>query len=275
MYSKNTVCLNGEFIPVENAAISIQDQGVLYGAGLFETIKVEKGFPVRGSLHVSRLFSSADALNIAITFNRDEIEQMLEKTARMNGLDKGALRLTLTAGSSKVMPSIFITTRELPYSEQSLEKGIKAGFSEIRKNKDSMLSRHKTLNYYENVIAKGYARKKGWNEALFLNQEGNITEGCTSNIFLVRNNKIITPGIDSGLLPGIIRGLIINSLSNSNSSVEERSVSPEELLSAHEIFATNSLIGIMPIVSIGNIVIGNGIPGPITRELNNSNILSK
>ncbi len=272
MHSDNIICLNGEFIPAKKASISVLDQGILYGAGLFETIKVEKGNPVRGFLHMNRLFFSGQALNIDIPFNRDEIEEMLGATAQKNNIGLGALRLTLTAGSGQVQPAIFIAPRELPYSEASFAKGIKAGVSKIRKNKDSILIKHKTINYFENFIARNHALKHGWNEALFLNQEGNITEGSTSNIFIIRKDSLITPGIDSGLLPGIIRGLIISNLSKSNNSVEVRNISYEELVSAQEVFATNSLMGIMPIVSIDNILIGNGIPGQITRELKMANI---
>ncbi len=275
MHLGNIICLNGEFLPAKKDSISVLDQGVLYGSGLFETIKVEKGKPVRVALHINRLFSSGLALDIDISFNRDEIKQMLEASARKNNIDSGALRLTITAGGSQIKPAIFISPRELIYSEDSFEKGIKTGISKIRKNKDSILIKHKTTNYFENIIAKSHAFKQGWNEAFFLNQEGNITEGSTCNIFMVRKNRLITPDIDSGLLPGIIRELIINSLSNTNNSVEERNVSYDELISAQEVFATNSLMGIMPVVSIDNILIGNGTPGQITREINKANILSR
>ncbi len=177
------VCINGEFFPAPEAKIPVFDQGVLYGAGLFETIKVSGGNPVRSDLHISRLESSAEALGLELPFKKEDILQMLKSTAENNNMPEGALRLTLTRGSAGFKPVMFITARELPYSKEAFIEGIKVGFSFVKRNKDSLLIRHKTLNYFENILAKQHASQNGWDEAIMLNNEGFVTEGSASNIF--------------------------------------------------------------------------------------------
>lgn len=271
---KNLVCLNGEFFSASEAKISIFDQGVLYGAGLFETIKVSGGNPVRADLHISRLVSSAEALYLELPYKRDNIIQMLDSTAEINNMTEGALRLTITRGGFYSKPMLFITSRDLPYSERAFIEGIKAGFSSVKINKESLLIRHKTLNYFENIIARQQAVENGWDEAILLNTEGYITEGSVSNIFLIKNGRVITPGSDCGLLPGIIRGLTIKHCLSIGKLPEERKVTTDELLTADEVFITNSLIGVLPVVSVNNTLIGDGKPGRVTLKMMSADIFN-
>lgn len=259
----SVACLNGKYLPARNAVVPAGDEAVLYGMGLFETIRVAGGRPRLTERHLCRLLSSAGELGLEVPFGAGEISEMIFRTAAENAMDTGALRLTLTAGGAAFRPSVFIQARTSPYGGDQYRNGILTGISAIRRNEKSPLVKHKTLNYFENILARREARSAGWDEAIFLNTSGNLAEGAVSNIFLVDRGKVVTPGPESGLLPGITRRRVIEALASMGIPVEERTVGPGELLKAGECFITNSLMGVMPVVRIGSTEIGNGRPGEI------------
>lgn len=261
------VCLNGMYMQGSEATISVSDEGVLYGMGIFETIRIIKSSPKVLDRHLSRLFASAEKLGLGIPWKYEEIANMVARTAAVNGMVEGGLRLTLTAGGIVSGPSIFIQIRKVLYREEQYCNGISAGFASIRRNETSTLVNHKTINYYENILARRKATVVGWGEVLFLNTSGNLAEGSVSNIFLVNGGKIITPGEQCGILPGITRQRVINICKAMQLPLEVRSVQPSELTCASECFVTNSLMGVMPLVLIGDMTVGNGLPGEITRMI--------
>ncbi|MHB8917654.1 MAG: aminotransferase class IV [Desulfocucumaceae bacterium] len=261
------VCLNGVFLPPGEASVPVTDRGVLYGMGIFETIRVSGGSPRMTERHLSRLYTSAGELGFEIPFGRDQIARMIDRTATENGLREGGLRLTVTAGGDTAAPNVFITARNSPYTGDQYRSGIRAGFSSIRRNENSPLVKHKTLNYFENIMAKREAAAEGWGEALLLNIPGNLSEGSVSNVFLVNRGKVVTPHLQSGILPGVMRRRVIEACALLKLPLEERTVSPGELFLAGECFVTNSLMGVMPVTSVGASVVGNGSPGIITRAL--------
>ena len=260
----DVVCLNGEYLPASEAQVSILDQGILYGAGLFETIKVLRGAPIRTDLHLTRLASSAKDLGLQLLTDDSSIHQMLMGMVSKNNMREGALRLTLTLGGMQSKPIIFIIARKLPYIPSDYDNGIKIGCSRIRRNKASLLVKHKTINYFENIIAKREALEHGWDEAVMLNSEGAVAEGSMSNIFFVSGDRVITPDVGSGLLPGIMRGLVINHCKDFCIPIEERTVMPGEINNCREIFITNALIGVLPVTRFESRLIADGKPGEIT-----------
>ncbi|MFZ5634918.1 MAG: aminotransferase class IV [Bacillota bacterium] len=267
MEAGGVICLNGEFVPAGEAVISAVDQGVLYGVGLFETIRVAGGRPRLLDRHLSRLFASAGELGLEVPFGQEELAGMASRTAEENGMAGGGLRLTLTAGGAFSRPAVFITARKSPYREDQYRTGIRAGFSTIKRNNRSPLVRHKTLNYFENIMARREAVAAGWDEAIFLNTSGDLAEGSVSNIFLVDRGKVITPHLQSGLLPGITRRRVLELCTSMQVPVKERRVDPAELARAEECFITNALVGVMPLTRVGDIIIGSGAPGEVTRMI--------
>ncbi|MFZ5646446.1 MAG: aminotransferase class IV [Bacillota bacterium] len=261
------VCINGEYVRAEDAAVPVSDQGVLFGAGIFETIRVEGGRPLVLDLHLIRLSKSAGELGLKIPFGNQEMEDMIRRTAQMNGMERGGLRLTLTGGGALTGPLVFIQARPLPYGEEQYIKGFAAGFSAIRRNEGSPLVRHKTLNYFENIIARREAGASGWDEALFLNNSGELAEGSVSNIFIVIRGRVITPDVKCGLLPGVTRRRVIGACNRLGIEVEERAVHPDELAGAEEAFLTNALMLAMPLTRIADMPVGTGTPGNITRAV--------
>ncbi len=279
------ICLNGDFLPAEKAFVSALDQGFLYGFGLFETIFVKGGRPVFLERHLERLFRSAHTLEIPCFFSAAGLARMIEETIRKNKVKNGSLRLTLSAGvgaqamaghfpgaqgekSAAVQATLVIFARRgLPYTPDQYRRGLRAGFVSARKNERSPLVGLKTLNYLENLLAKKEARARGWDEALFLNTAGNLAEGSVSNIFLVREDRVITPALDQGLLPGITRQAVLEKCAALGIEAEERVVSPQEIWQARECFLTNALMGVMPLVEVDGRMIGDGRPGAVTQKL--------
>lgn len=270
MKTKGIVCLNGRYLPAAEAAIPAGDRGVLYGMGIFETIRVAGGVPRFLDRHLSRLFRSAGDLGLEVPFGESEISLMARGTASENRMGEGALRLTLTAGGEGVRPGLFVTARENSYTPDQYRDGIRAGFSSVRKNELSPLARHKTLNYFENIIARREAGAAGWGEAFFLNTSGYLAEGAVSNIFLVAGGTVVTPDPASGLLPGITRERVIEACLREGIKVEERAVLPAELHRAGECFITNSLMGVLPVIRVGDTLVGSGGPGAVTRLIASS-----
>lgn len=268
----NIVCVNGNFLDSDQPAINPLDQGLLYGFGLFETILVKEGCPSLVQHHFNRLFSCAEKIGLTIPFLISELLWLVEQTIKKNNINTGSIRLTLTAGDDKsatsTAPTLIIFGRQpLAYTHDHYKHGLTAGFADTRRNEYSPLVRLKTINYLENLLAKRYAQTRGWDEALFFNTSGNLAEGSTSNIFLVKNGMVITPNLEQGLLPGIIRRIIIEECIALGIPAEERIISEKEVWEADECFLTNSLMGVMPLVKINGNKIGNGRPGMISRTM--------
>lgn len=267
MATGTIVCLNDRYIPAGEAVVPAADQGLLYGMGIFETVRVSGELPRLVGLHLSRLLKSAGELGLEVPYSPGAIEEMLYRTAQKNSIKEGGLRLTLTAGGVGCGPSLLVQPRELTYSEEMYRCGIRAGIAPFRRNERSPLVRHKTLNYYENILARRLAASSGWGEALFLNCSGNLAEGSVSNVFLVKDGRVITPEAQSGLLPGITRRRVMDVCAGAGIPLEERAVDPEELYLASECFITNSLMGVMPVTALGVNAVGSGQPGELTRRI--------
>ena len=149
--------------------------------------------------------------------------------------------------------NIVITERENPYTSDDYNRGMTLRISEVRRNSTSKMTKIKWNGYIENIIEKKEAIKNGYNDALFLNEKGFVTETSCANIFLIKNGVLLTPKIEDGLLGGIIREWIIN-----NFNVIEKSITLDELYDSDEVFITNSLIGVMKVTGINDRVFEQG-----------------
>ena len=264
MEKKLVVCINGNFLPASEAVIPALDGGNLYGQGLFETVLIKNGRPVFIERHWDRLTNSSRALSITLPFSVEELDTMLRETVKRNGLTSGVARITLTMGVEGGHSNLIIHNRPLPYTREHYVNGFKSGFVSMRRNERSPLVGHKTTSYFENMLARREARKRGLDEGLFLNTRGELAEGAVSNIFLVKDQKIITPDRESGLLPGVMRGAVLEVCRQLGIPAQERKVLPEELKYCDEAFITNSLLGVMPVVSVDEHAIGRAATGELT-----------
>lgn len=268
------VFLNGSLLPRSQARISPFDHGFLYGFGLFETVRAYSGFPFRLDRHIARLLRGAAIIGLSPNLTAGQLQEACHHVLRGNSLQDARLRITMSAGEGEATPqptasapTTFITASQYIPDQALHMGGARAVFSALRRNNRSLPARLKTTNYLDNLMARREAEAKGAHEALFLNEQGRLCEGSTSNIFLVSGETLITPSLHSGILPGVTREAVIEIARAENLEVVEREVSPEELAAADEVFLTNSLIEIMPLVEIEGKPIGADRPGDVTQRL--------
>lgn len=275
------IYFNGRLIPRFEAKLSPFDHGFLYGYGLFETMRAYDGHIFRLDSHITRLRCSAESIGLTHSIlTTDEGKQSLKAACRAtleaNELKDARIRLTVSAGEGDMTPdpgtcsspTVLITARSLvPLPPEKYETGFEAAISFLRRNSQSPLSRLKSTCYTENVLARMTAKAAGYDEAIFLNEQGYLAEGSTTNVFLVSHAELITPCFESGVLPGITRDAVLEIARTSNIKATERWVELNELIEAEEAFLTNSVLELMPLVSIEGRPIGSGKPGKVTRDL--------
>ncbi|MGH4121651.1 MAG: aminotransferase class IV [Clostridium sp.] len=217
------------------------DSGFFFGRGVFETILVKEK-PIFLGEHIQRLNSGLSTLGVNKKITAAEIYAGAEKISSKNSV----LKIMVSEKNT------IITKREIPYIDSDYARGFSLGVSEVRRNEYSNLTYVKSFNYVENIIERDKIIKKGYNEALFLNTEGFISEGAVSNIFFVKNGIIFTPKVKCGLLPGIIRDFVIKNSLTLGFKIQEGEFTYGELMEAEGIFITNSIMGIMKINKIEN-----------------------
>jgi len=270
------VYINGEIVSRDKAQIPVFDRGLLYGYGLFETMRSYKGHVFYLDRHIARLVDSAGILGIRETLEPQKLETGVLRTLKANGLDDARIRLTVTAGEGSrglALPvsgklTIIITVEELVLpSPEMYAKGLRTSVVSIRRNNRSPLCCMKTLGYLENLLAHAEAVDAGSDEAILLNVDGEVAECSASNIFIVEDGEIITPPIEAGILPGITRRVVIDLASSLGIKVAEEAVTVERLLNAEEVFITNSVIEIIPIASVDGRTVGAGSRGKVTERL--------
>ncbi|MDH5174473.1 MAG: branched-chain-amino-acid transaminase [Elusimicrobiota bacterium] len=270
------IFLNGSFVNLSRARISVFDRGFLYGDGLFETMRAYCGEVFRLEDHLDRLFRSAREIELSFSYTREKLKNIIERIIKINNLSEAYIRLTISRGVSqpgliskpKASATLVIVAKEFkPLSPSEYGRGWRATIVETRQNQASPLSRLKSLNFLNNILARKEAKAKRFDEGILLNTSGDVTESSTGNIFLVKRDSIITPPEVAGLLAGITRGVVLELATSLGLKVFDRKVSPDELMGAEEAFLTNSLIEIMPLVEIDSRRIGKGKPGPVTERI--------
>ena len=248
--------INGELVPVADARVSVLDHGFTVADGVFETLLVTDGHAFAIDRHLKRLEKSAAGLGIVlpvISEIKNGISQVLEKNPK---IDFGRIRVTLTSGSGPLgsdrtdaEPTVVISIAEQNTWPQSTTTLLVPW----TRNENSPLAGLKTTSYAENVFALAAAKQNGFSEAIFCDTSGRLCEGTGSNIFLVKDDQIITPSEQSGLLRGITRDLVIESAKAAGFSMIERDVAPQELWDADEVFITSSTRDIHPVTELAKL----------------------
>jgi branched-chain amino acid aminotransferase len=270
------VYLNGKLIPRSEAKLSAFDHGFLYGYGLFETMRAYSGHIFRLDRHVSRLRRSAQILGLADKLASIEIGAACLGTLVANQLEDARLRLSISAGEGDMTPdpgtcstpTILVTAKSyIPLIPERYELGFKAVLSSLRRDSRSPLSPLKSTCYLNNILARMEAKAAGCDEAILLNEQGHLVEGSTSNIFLVSKGILVTPPLESGILPGITREAVLELAQALNIKAMEREIELEELTEAEEAFLTNSVLELMPLTWFEGKAIASGKAGQLTKEL--------
>lgn len=261
------ISINGQIQESSIPVLTAFDASFLYGFGVFETLRIYNGVPFMLQEHVERMKSAAFKLKIPFEHYYLKIGAYVQGLIDYAQLKECVARITLSK-ESEDSSNIILTYRKLNYEQSSYKKGFMLKCSSVKRNPTTPLVYMKTNNYMENLIEKNLAMSEGFNEALFLNIYNHVSECSTSNIFLVQDRKLCTPAVECGLLDGIARGLLSSKLvGETGLEMEMGKYSLENLYNADEVFITNSVMQIMPVVEIDNTKIGNGIPGSITKSL--------
>jgi branched-chain amino acid aminotransferase len=271
------VFISGKLVDQEHAKISVYDHGLLYGDGVFEGLRSYAGKVFRLKQHLDRLWNSARAIWLEIPMTRDAMAKAVNDTLAANELRDAYIRLIVTrgAGTLGLDPNrtsdpqvIIITDRISLYPEEFYRNGLEIVTASTTRNHPAALSpRIKSLNYLNNILAKIEGLKAGCIEALMLNHKGEVAECTGDNIFLVRGGMISTPPLDAGILEGITRDAVIELARGTGREVREVPLLRHDVYIADECFLTGSAAEIIPVVKVDDRRIGDGKPGPITRDL--------
>jgi branched-chain amino acid aminotransferase len=287
------VWLNGTFENEENAGVSLRDTGLLHAAGVFTTMRSFGGKVFRLAQHLKRLRDSCDALFIPLQFSDDDLTAAVEELLRRNELSDARLRLTVTRGSAqqdplhglRLTPTAFLTAANLePYPAEYYERGMTVVLVDDQKlNPYDLQAGHKTLNYFSRLAALREATRRGAGEAFWFNVHNYLQSGSISNVFVVKSDELITPPTPgemndaaltasmpysrSAVLPGTMRGAVIESARSLGMTVRLGAINVEQLLAADEMFITNSVMQVMPVCRVERSVVGAEKPGDITGRL--------
>ncbi len=265
------VFLNKEIIDSSQASISSADGGFLYGAGLFETMRASNGVVFALNDHLDRLLASAEKLKINIKGDKKFAAGAVYETLSANELKEARIRLTATSGSmnsEKTEPTLLITAIKFePYPDSFYEKGIMVILNSYRQNPQDVLAGHKTTSYFSRIFALGVAHQKRAAEALWFTVEGSLAEGCVSNVFIVKDSVIYTPSLKAGILPGIARKTVLDLAAKNSIRAEEKDLDIDDLLGADEVFITNVIMQVLPVIGVEAHNVGNAKPGTMTKKI--------
>ena len=271
------IYLDGNYVPSEEAKVSVFDHGLLYGDGVFEGIRVYGGRIFRLDQHLDRLFNSAKAIMLQIPLTREQLVEACCETCRQNKLKDGYIRLVVTRGVGYLglnpfrckNPTVFIIADRIElYPEEVYRKGLKLiTASTQRTNPSAMSPSIKSLNYLNNILAKIEAVNAGTFEAIMLNAQGHVAECTGDNIFIIRSSKLETPPVSAGALIGITRQVVIELAAKRKIAVSEPNLTRYDLTTADEVFLTGTAAEIVPVSSIDGRIIGSGRPGLLTLKL--------
>jgi branched-chain amino acid aminotransferase len=271
------VYVDGKYYPRSEAKVSVFDHGLLYGDGVFEGIKAYDGVVFRLKEHLDRLYFSAKAIMLDIPLTKEEMAKAVLETLRKNNIEDGYIRLVVTRGTGDLgldprkcsKPTVIIIVGLLQlYEEEKRRKGISMIVASVRRDPiDATTHEIKSLNYLNSILAKIEADNVGADEAIILDTHGLVSEATAENVFIVKNNKVMTPPATSGPLAGITASVVKSIAEKLGYTVIERGITVTELYASDEAFLTGTGAGLMPIREVNKRQIGEGKMGPVTERL--------
>ena len=270
------VFLNDNVIDIDQAHLSVAESGFLYGAGLFETMRSHDGIVFRLQDHLDRLFQSAAVLSINHSYDKPYIGDAIGKLLQANELSEARLRLTLTNGpltesEDQRRPTLLITAAEFrPYPAEYYKTGVLVILCPFRQNPMDPTCGHKTTSYYPRLLALNLARQKQAVEALWFTTDNRLAEGCVSNVFLVKDSVLYTPPVQTPVLPGIARKTVCQLAQQQCIELAEKDLTISDVLEADEVFLTNVIMEVLPVIQVEKHAVGNGKVGPMTQKIRES-----
>jgi branched-chain amino acid aminotransferase len=271
------VYIDGKYCDEKNAKVSVFDHGLLYGDGIFEGIRAYNGRVFKLQEHIDRLFCSAKAILLDIPLRHAEMMRAVVDTCRKNKLRDGYIRLIVTRGIGTLglnpnrckRPSVIVIADKIQlYPPEMYERGMAIVTVPTTRNLHNAVNPAiKSLNYLNNILAKIEANIAGVEEAIMLNSDGYVAECTGDNIFILKGGQMFTPPLSAGALYGITRGVVMEMAREAGLSVSEPNLTRYDLFNADECFLTGTGAELIPVTKIDGRVIGNGKPGPVTKNL--------
>ncbi|MBT9174743.1 MAG: Branched-chain-amino-acid aminotransferase [candidate division WS2 bacterium] len=271
------VYIDGKYLKKKEAKVSVFDHGFLYGDGVFEGIRAYKGRVFKLKEHIDRLYESAQAILLDIHLSREELIKLVISVLRINNLKDAYIRVVVSRGvgdlglDPRKCPKsslIIIADKIQLYPEEMYKKGLEIITVSTRRNiADALSPRIKSLNYLNNILAKIETTRAGVLEGIMLNSQGYVAEATGDNIFLVKNNILLTPSVGCGILKGITRDAVIKIAEDIGIKVEETLLTTYDVYNAEECFLTGTAAEVIPVVKVDGRIIGCGTPGKITLKL--------
>jgi branched-chain amino acid aminotransferase len=274
---KVLVYVDGKMVPKEEAVVSVFDHGFLYGDGVFEGIRVYEGNVFRLKEHIDRLYESAKTIALEIPMTREEMIRATLDTVATNQRKDAYIRLVVSRGPGDLgidpakcrRPTIVIIADSISLFPQELyDNGASLVTASIRRiPMESLDPRIKSLNYLNNILAKIEAKNAGALEAIMLNHHGQVAECTADNLFMVKQGVLKTPDLMQGALAGITRAAVLDLARKAGIPSSETVLALHDLYNADECFLTGTGAEIVPVISIDGRQIGDGKPGPVTKQL--------
>ena len=271
-----TIYLNGEFLPLSDAHISPLDRGFLFGDGVYEVIPAYAGKLFRCTQHLDRLQRSLDGIRLANPHSQKEWTAILEDLMDRQPYDNHSIYLQVTRGADtkrehafpreKLKPTVFIMSDELPTAPVETSH---AGVCTITRPDDRW--QHcdiKAITLLANILLRQQGADNGCAETILI-RDGKVIEGAASNVFVIRNGIIKTPGKSNQMLTGITRDLVLEIAAAQGLTASEDDISPDDLLQADEVWITSSTKEVLPVIRIDDKTVGDGKPGPVWQEMIN------
>lgn len=262
--------LNGEYVDLHNAKISVLDRGFLFGDSVYEVIPVYRHRPFAALQHLERLKNSLAAILMEMPLDNDQWMNIFKHVLEMSPLDEKMLYIQISRGAypsrghaipDNITPTVLVTA--LPATRKVVVEGIHAI---TVKDQRWANCRIKATTLLPNVLAKDAAQKVSNHDAIFI-RDGYALEGTASNLFMVKNNTVFTTPLSANILPGITRGIVIELLKSHHIDVEEKMITLEELKKADEIWLTGSVQEIVPIVLLDHCLVADGLVGPVWKRI--------
>ncbi len=275
--ARGKVCIDGKIVDTAEARVPVLDRGFLYGDSVFEVYRTYGGVPFAEKEHLERLSRSADRLMIRMPVPIDALSSEVRATLAAAGEGEWYIRVVITRGTGPLTYDPTTATSPLrviivapitPYPRELYEHGAAVVLlSASRPTDDARAAGAKASNYLANLLAVHEAKQKGAQEAIVLGRRGQLLEGASSNLFVVKDGVIRTPKPEPGILVGITRATVLDVCRSEGLSVDETELYPADLYDADEAFITSSIREVMPVVLADGQSIGDGTPGPFTERL--------
>ena len=269
---RETAFVNGQFLPLADASVSIDDRGFQFGDGVYEVIRTYRGRPFMLHAHLARLSRSAEAIALRQPYSIEQWTGYIEEGLRLAAFGESKIYVQITRGvaprdhayAPQLKPTVVMTIRELHALSAAVQTaGVDAmTVDDVRWGRCDI----KSLNLLPNVLARQQAKQAGVFEAILVRNE-EVTEGSVSNVIIVENRTLMTAPEGPRILSGVTREVVLGLARQEGLEIHEQYPSREKLLRATEVFLTGTTVEVLPVVRIDGKPIGSGEPGPVTRQL--------